>query len=45
MGSDVATYVLVGDLSVLGNFVSMYEETCVFTLNVSDSLEEVAYLV
>ena len=43
--SDVANDVEVGNHTVLGKFVSMYEETYAFIFNINDALEEVAYLI
>ena len=39
LGYDVAYYADVGDLDVLGNLVVLYEETCVCSIDISDSLE------
>ena len=40
LGSDVANYATVGELFVLGHLVSVNEETCVFFLNIFDTLEK-----
>ena len=37
--SDVAYYVAVGDLAILGDLIPVDEETCVCALDISDSLE------
>ena len=39
IGSDVAIYLVVGDITVLGNLVSVNEETRVCSLDISDYLE------
>ena len=45
IGSDVAYYADVCELTVLGDLLLVYEETCVSSLDISDSLEKVSYLI
>ena len=39
LGSDVAYYTVVCDISVLGNLLLADEEACVCSLDISDSLD------
>ena len=45
LGSNVAYSAAVGDLTVLGNLVTAYEERCLCSLDISDSLEYVSNLI
>ena len=45
IGFDAAYDVTVCNLSVLGNLVLVYEETCVCYLDISYSLEKASYLI
>ena len=45
MGSDIAYYAAVRDLDFFGYLILVKKKACVVTLNISDSLEEVSYLI
>ena len=45
IGSDVVYYEDICELTVLGDLFLMYEETCVSSLDISDSLEKASYLI